>query len=140
MDKSVILEYMDARALVEETMEDIRKLERRKSQIVHDSVKGSMQDFPYAPTSFRLEGITYGPEDESNLDREREILEDRRAQAEHKRLEAEAIINQASARMQRIIRYRVMMDFPWEEVARRMGGRCTGDSARMEFQKWLKDS
>lgn len=140
MDKSVILEYMDARALVEETMEDIRKLERRKSQIVHDSVKGSMQDFPYASTSFHLEGIAYGPDGESTLDREREILEDRRAQAEHKRLEAEAIINQASARMQRIIRYRVMMDFPWEEVARRMGGRCTGDSARMEFQKWLKDS
>ena len=124
--------------MIQETAEDIRKLEQRKGQIVHDTVKGSMQDFPYAATSFRLEGIAYGTEDESTLDREREILEDRRAQAEHKRLEAEAIINQASARMQRIIRYRVMQNLDWETVADRMGGNCTGDSVRMEFNRFLE--
>ena len=50
MDKSVILEYMDAKALEKETEEDLREI--RNAATVSDKVKGSNPDFPYNSQSF----------------------------------------------------------------------------------------
>ena len=53
MDKKVIYEYVDAKALVKETEEDIQK--NRKTTSVYDKVRGSNPEFPYQPQSFSVQ-------------------------------------------------------------------------------------
>lgn len=132
VDKKVIYEYVDAKELVKETEEDIRR--HRKTESVKDKVKGSNPEFPYNPQSFNISGLI----EESTTDEEERILEERRANAKKIKMKAEKVINTAPVRMQRIIRFRIMRDLTWNEVADRMGGNCTGDSIRMEFQNWMK--
>lgn len=133
IDKKVIYEYMDAKALVKETEEDIRR--HHKSISVKDKVKGSNPEFPYNPQSFSISGDI---ERDIDFDEEEKVLEERRTNAKKIKIKAEKVINTASVRMQRIIRFRIMRDLTWNEVAERMGGNCTGDSIRMEFQNWMK--
>ncbi|MCI6467462.1 MAG: RNA polymerase subunit sigma-70 [Faecalicatena sp.] len=133
MDKKIIYEYVDAKELVKETEEDIRK--HRKSISVKDKVRGSNPEFPYNPQSFNISGLV---EENINMDEEEKILEERRANAKKIKIKAEKVINTASVRMQRIIRFRIMRDLTWNEVAERMGGNCTGDSVRKEFENFMK--
>ena len=65
MDKNVIYEYMDAKALVKETEEDIRR--HRRKTIVQDKVTGSNPEFPYQPQSFNISGCV---ENSVNVDEE----------------------------------------------------------------------
>ena len=133
MDKKAIFEYVDARALVKETEEDIQN--NRKSTTVYDKVRGSNPEFPYQPQSFSVQGIV-----EEDLDDEEEkILQERKLNAKRLKVRAEKAINAAPVRMQRIIRFKIMQDLEWNEVAEKMGGNCTGDSIRMEFQRWMKE-
>lgn len=124
---------MDAKALVKETEEDIQN--NRKSTVVHDKVRGSNPDFPYQPQSFSVQGIV----EEGLDDEEEQILQERKMNAKRLKVRAEKVINKAPVRMQRIIRFRIMEDLKWSEVAEKMGGNCTGDSVRMEFQNWMKE-
>lgn len=133
MDKTVIYDYVDARALVKETEEDIQK--NRRTSAVYDKVRGSNPEFPYQAQSFSVQGIVEKGMDED----EEQVLQERRQNAKKLKVLAEKVINKAPVRMQRIIRFRIMEDLKWSEVAEKMGGNCTGDSVRMEFQKWMKE-
>ena len=70
---------------------------------------------------------------------EEKLLEERKRNAKLIKVKAERVINKAPVRMQRIIRFRVMQGLTWDSVAIKMGGRCTKDSVRMEFQNWMKE-
>ena len=134
MDKSVILEYMDAKALEKETEEDLREI--RNAATVSDKVKGSNPDFPYNSQSFCIHGV-----DGDRIDRTREkVLEDKLRTARRIRIEAEEVFNSAPLRIQRIIRLRIMQRLPWSAVAARLGGRSTENGVRMEFTRWLKEN
>ena len=139
MDKQILKDYVDACELVKETEEDIRRLKAKKGHTVQDSVRGSMHDFPYAPQSFHIEGDGYTYEDDRELREEEKLLLQRRANAEQIKLQAEKYINFAPVRIQRIFRLRIIKDLTWNAVAEKMGGRCTGESVRKEFQNWLKE-
>ena len=118
---------------MKETEEDIQN--NRKSTAVYDKVSGSNPEFPYQPQSFSVQGIV-----EEDLDDEEEkILQERKLNAKRLKVRAEKAINAAPVRMQRIIRFKIMQDLEWNEVAEKMGGNCTGDSVRMEFQRWMKE-
>ena len=134
MDKNVIYEYIDAKELVKETEEDIRR--HRRKTIVQDKVTGSNPEFPYQPQSFNISGCI---ENTVNIDEEERLLEERKLNAKRIKVKAERVINKAPVRMQRIIRFRVMQGLTWDEVAAKMKRKCTGDSARMEFQRWMKE-
>lgn len=134
MDKNIIYEYMDAKALVKETEEDIRR--HRRKTIVQDKVTGSNLEFPYQPQSFNISGCVENP---VNVDEEEKLLEERKRNAKLIKVKAERVINKAPVRMQRIIRFKVMQGLTWDSVAIKMGGRCTKDSVRMEFQNWMKE-
>lgn len=134
MDKNIIYEYMDAKALVKETEEDIRR--HRRKTFVQDKVTGSNPEFPYQPQSFNISGCI---ESAVNIDEEERLLEERKLNAKRIKVKAERVINKAPVRMQRIIRFKVMQGLTWDEVAVKMKGNCTGDSARMEFQRWMKE-
>lgn len=134
VDKNIIYEYMDAKALVKETEEDIRR--HRRKTFVQDKVTGSNPEFPYQPQSFNISGCV---ENTVNIDEEERLLEERKLNAKQIKVKAERVINKAPVRMQRIIRFKVMQGLTWDEVAAKMKGNCTGESARKEFQRWMKE-
>ena len=137
-DKQILKDYVDACDLVKETEEDIRKLKAKRGRTVQDSVKGSMQDFPYAPQSFHIEGTEYTYEDDRLLQEEERLLLQRKEHAEQIRLRAQQYINFAPIRIQRIIRMHYMMKMSWNEIAGKMGGRATESSLKMELHRFLE--
>lgn len=83
-----------------------------------------MHDFPFAPKSFRQEGIAYATvADPGQLDREELLLEERKAAAAQIKSQVEAWLNTIPVRMQRIIRYRIFEELSWRQVAMKMGRR-----------------
>ncbi len=136
-DKQILKDYVDACELVKETEEDIRKLKAKRERTVKDSVRGSMQDFPYATQSFHIEGTEYTYEDDRRLQEEEQILLQRKEHAEQIKLQAQQYINYAPVRIQRIIRMRYIKKLTWNEIAEKMGNSATEDSIKKEFQRFL---
>ena len=139
MEKSILEQYVDACELIRETEKDIRRLEA-KQHIVQDSVKGSMHDFPYAPQSFHVEGVS--SESVGNriaLQISRQLLQERKAKAEQLKHGVEQWMLTIPIRMQRIIRLRFFEGESWAEVARIMGRTATEDSIKKEFYRFLQE-
>lgn len=138
MNKEILNDYIDACALVEETEKDIARLQRRKQTIVTGNVKGSMNDFPYAETHFKVSGTAYTYSDDRQLRMEEKLLEDRKANAERIKLDVEQWMITIPMRMQRIIRYRFFEELSWEQAAAKIGKKATGESLRKEFERFLE--
>lgn len=139
MDKKVLLDYIDACKLVYETEQDIKRLKSKRKTIVTGSVKGSMEEFPYAEKHFHIEGTAYTYEEDSRLRYEEKILQERKDGAERVKLQVEEFMNTVPLRMQRIIRYKYFEGLSWEGVADRIGRNTTGDSLRMELDRFIKE-
>ena len=138
MDKDILKQYIDACEAVKETEEQIRQLQKNRKTVVVDAVKGSMHDFPFAEKTFRTEGLSYSVvADPGQLDREELILEERLQNAKRIKCDVEAWINTIPARMQRIIRYKFFEEMTWEQVARRLGRKATGEGVRKEFENFM---
>lgn len=135
MNKEILKQYIDACELIKETQEDIRRLQQR-GVVQNDSVKGSMTDFPYIQKTFHIQGVNI--ETEQQIEREKELLQQRLKQAKELKNEVESYLNTIPLRMQRIIRYKIFEQMTWEQVARKMGRRSTGDSVRKEFEAFIK--
>ena len=139
MDKEILTQYIDACELIKETERDIQRLRQRRKVILQDSVKGYMQEFPYAAQSYHIEGLAYATvRTPSLLDDEEELLEERRAAAAEIKVQVEAWLNTVPQRLQRIIRMKFFEELTWGEVAVRMGRKATADSVRMEFTNFMK--
>lgn len=140
MNKGILSEYTDACELIKETEHDIARLRKRKQTIVTGSVKGSMNDFPYAETHFKVEGTPYTYSDDMRLRAEEKLLEERKNNAEKIKTEVEAWMNTISMRMQRIIRYKFFEGLSWEQAASKIGGKATGESIKKEYQRFMKEN
>lgn len=141
MDKGILEQYIDACELVKETEEQIRRLKNNRKTVVVDTVKGSMHDFPFAPKSFKVTGIAHDVvADPGQLDREEAILQERLQNAERIKHDVEIWMNSISVRMQRIIRYKIFEKMTWEQVARRLGRKATGEGVRKEYENFMKES
>ena len=137
MDKNILEQYIDACELIKETEEDIRKLKRKKA-VIQDSVKGSNPDFPYQPQSFHIEGTREEVKDKICLEYEEKLLKERKANAERIKLDVESWMNTIPTRMQRIIRFKIFEGMKWEDTANKLGRNNSGESIRMELQRFLK--
>lgn len=137
MDKQILKDYIDAVELMKETEEDIQALEEKKKQMAHICVKGSNPDFPYQEQHFSVEGIAFSWADDAALRGELKALAERKRLAEQIRARAQQEINRAPARIQRIIRFRYFKGMSWEETAKKMGRGSTGDSVRMELDRFF---
>lgn len=137
VDKKILEQYVDACEMIRETEQDIKRLKRKRQTIVTGSVKGSMNDFPYAETHFKFEGTSFTYTDDVQLRIEEKLLEERKAQSEEIKLQVEQWMNSIPVRMQRIIRYKFFEGMNWEQVAVRMGRKCTEGSIKMEFQRFM---
>ena len=136
MTKQILTDYIDACELIKETELDIRKL--RKHEIVHDKVSGSNPEFPYQSMNFNVEGAVEISLDEKHLEKEKELLKQRKKRAEEIKLEVETWMNTIPLRMQRIIRYKIFERDSWERVAIKMGDNVTADSVRMEYYNFMR--
>ncbi len=138
MNKQILSEYIDACELIKETEEDIKRLNKRKQMIIQANVKGSNPEFPYQEKHFKIKGSPFSYVDDSALQYQEKILEERKAKAEAIKRKVEEWMNMLPVRMQRIIRMRYFEKMAWEEIAKRMGRKATADSVRMEFKNFLK--
>jgi len=142
MEKAEIIaalnDYIDAKELYDETVNEIARLQRRKGTVLQDSVKGSMQEFPYAAKNFHVAGIVYSPEDDSKLRQDEDILAERARTTGETRRKVEMYINRIPARMQRIIKYKMFDGETWEDVAAKIGRKATADSVKKEYQRFLE--
>lgn len=137
MDKQILRDYVDACELIKETEADIRKLEKKKKHVVVGSVKGSMQGHPYCAKNFHIEGVEYDYQDDIQLRMEEKLLGERKENAERIKSQAQAIINQAPVRIQRIIRFRYWEGLSWNKIADTLGRGASEDSIRMELDRYL---
>lgn len=131
-------DYVDAEALYKETVKEMTAIERKKTTIVHDFVKGSSQSFPYTAGNIHISGIQYTPEDEATLKEDEEILKERARKTKETKMLVEHYMLRIPPRMQRIIRYRIFEGEAWEDVATKMGRNATGDSVRMEYKRFIE--
>lgn len=138
MDKHILDQYIDVCALIEEVEEDIRKLKKKKKTIVQTNVSGSNPDFPYNPQHFKIQGTTFTFKEDSRLQMEEKLLDQRKEDAEKIKIQVEEWMNTIPQRMQRIIRYKAFEGMTWQQVAQRMGRDATKDSVRMEFNNFME--
>lgn len=93
VDKKILEQYVDACEMIRETEQDIKRLQRKRQTIVTGSVKGSMNDFPYAETHFKIAGTSFTYTDDAQLRIEEKLLEERKAQSEEIKLQVEQWMN-----------------------------------------------
>ena len=139
MDKSILYQYIDACELVKDTEREIEQIRRRRREIVTDKVKMSDYDFPFGQISYTIRGIPYDAQDQKVLERQEQILEERKAAAEVIKLQVEEWLSTVPPRMQRIIKYKIFEGMTWGEVAVRMGRKATADSVKKEFQRFMEE-
>ena len=137
MDKKILEDYIDACAFIKDTEAEIARLEKKK-RYVQDKVRGSNPDWPYEERSFNIGGTTETVPDSAALAKERQILDEQRRIALDLKLGVEEWMKEIPFRMQRIIKYKFFNRLSWEEVATLMGKKCTSDSVKKEFQRFMK--
>lgn len=137
MNKKLLNDYIDACELIKETELEIERLEGKQSTIAVDKVTGSMNDFPYAQTSFKIEGAVDIKRDENAIITQKLILIERKKQAEQIKQQVEKWMNKIPVRMQRIIKYHFFEGLSWGKTADKIGREATGDSVRMEFERFF---
>lgn len=137
MDKKILEDYIDACAFIKDTEAEIARLKKKK-RYVQDKVRGSNPDWPYEERSFNIGGTTETVQDSAALAKERQILDEQRKIAMDLKLGVEEWMKEIPFRMQRIIKYKFFNRLSWEEVATLMGKKCTADSVKKEFQRFMK--
>ena len=138
MDKTVLNDYIDACENIKDTEKHIARLKKRKKTVIQTNVSGSNPEFPYEKKHFKVQGVQFSYSDEDRLKKEEAVLEERKANAEELKLEVDQWMNTIPNRMQRIIRYKIFEGMSWEDVAKRLGRKATGDSVRKEYENFFK--
>lgn len=138
LNKDILMDYIDACELVKETEADIQKL--RKTEMVHDKVSGSNPDFPFQAQNFNISGQVEHYMESSELEKEKQLLQDRMVKARYKKIMVEKWMANAPARIQRLVRLKYFERLSWEQVAERLGGNSSGESIKKEFQRFMKNN
>ena len=139
MDKKILSEYIDACELVEETEQEIKNIRKKKIPSILGNVKGSNPEFPYQPKNFYISGAEFDYGDDRNLRRLEKALTERKEKAEEIKVQTEEWMNTIPMRMQRIIKYKIFQGLTWGETAEKIGRKATGDSIRMEMERFFKE-
>ena len=138
MDKQILAQYLDACELVNETQNEIRRLEEDYGRYAMDSVKGSNPNFPYQPVTIRIEGCALDP---YKTDREHrrlmEVLNERLDNANSLRVDVEAWLNTVPMRISRIIRMKYLQGMTWDTISGRLN-MGTKDAARKAFERFME--
>lgn len=138
VDKKILSDYIDACAFIKETEKEIARLKKNKKTVI-DKVKGSNPNFPYEPRSFGVNGTTETCANKDALRYEEQLLETQKKEAEELKVQVDEWMNTIPFRMQRIIRYKIFNGLTWKEVATLMGKKCTENSVKKEYQRFMEE-
>ncbi len=138
MNKQILSDYIDACAMIKETENEIRRLERKKKTIIQTNVKGSNPNFPYQEQHFKITGTALTYTEDSSLRYNQKVLEEQKAAAEKIKNQVDQWMLTIPARMQRSIRKKYFEGLSWDEVALQMGRKATSDSIKMELHRFLE--
>lgn len=136
MDKRTLSDYTDLCELIKEMEKEIK--DRKKTEVVHDKVSGSNQEFPYQKRGFHVSGIKETAIESDGIKRKMYALKKKKRRAEELKEEIDGWMDGMPARMQRIVRMRYFEKKTWDEVAMQFGMTVTADSVRMEFERFMK--
>lgn len=139
MDKNILNDYIDACENIKDTERDIKRLQAKKKDIIQTSVSGSNSKFPYEKKHFVIQGSRFSYEDDCSIRMYEKTLQERKEKAEELKHQVEQWMNTIPNRMQRIIRYKIFEGMTWEQVATRIGRKTTGESVRMEFNRFMEE-
>lgn len=139
MDKMILEQYIDACELIKETEKEIRDLQKKKKTVVQTNVRGSNPEFPYNPQHFVIQGTTFSYDEDKELREKERILEERKTNAEEIKTQVEEWMNGIPMRMQRIIKYKLFENLTWQQVAEKMGRKYSGETARKQFENFMKE-
>lgn len=140
MDKAILEDYIDACEQIRETEKEISALKKKRKTIIQTNVSGSNPDFPYEKKHFKIQGTAITVREDSRLRQQEKVLEERKENAERLKQQVEEWLNMIPNRMQRIIRYKIFEGKSWEQVATKIGRKATGNSVRMEFERFMKNN
>ena len=144
MDRSVLFQLKDIHKEIWELEKRIQVHRKRLKKIdkqVSDVVKGTGRYGCYG--NMRVHG-----HNDPNYIREKMELNQKLKQMEslklmllEKEVEAEKYIESIQeSRLRRILRFRFEDEMTWQQVAKAMGGRCTADGCRMEYNRWIMET
>ncbi len=139
LDKKILEEYIHACILLKETEGEIQELENKRTPAILGKVKGSNPEFPYQACSFTISSSLFDDEDKKELQKQRQILEERKARARKVKLRVEEWMNMMPMRMQRIVKYKFLEGMTWEETAAKISKKATGEGVRKELERFLKE-
>lgn len=129
--QSILQELPEIDRKIKKTEESIEKLMTEGTVV--DSVSGGSGGTQH----FRIEGMPAKTLKTKRIDLY--VLRATRTRMEAQKREVDDFLNRMDDfRMKRIIRYRFFEGLRWQEVADKMGGSCTEDSVKKEFQRFMK--
>lgn len=136
VNRDLLEQYTDAVKLIKETKETIKKLEKRNSVQTKDTVSGSNSEFPFQPMHFVIQGKTHDEDDKIERQKRRQQIQIE--QAEKLKNDVEEWMLTIPFRMRRIIKFKIFEEMNWQQVAKHIGGKATGESVRKEFETFMK--
>ena len=143
VDREALLQLSEIKKeiadLEERISNDERKMEEYRNLVVSDTVTGTRPDGTFG--SIKITGLDRRQYNRQKLlvNHKREMLRRLQEKLLQKEIKAEEYIQTIQdSRLRRILRYRYVDGLPWQQVAKRMKGKCTADSCRMEAQKIFK--
>ena len=143
MDKGALLQLSEIKKEIADLEERIRKDERKMEEysnlVVSDTVTGTRPDGTFGP--IKITGLDRKHYNRQKLlvNHKREMLKGLQEKLLQKEIEAEEYIQTIQdSRLRQILRYRYVDGLTWQQVSKKMKGKCTADSCRMEAQKIFK--
>lgn len=142
ISKEILIQYSDLQEEVKEVRERIEKTEKQIAKLEEDgNVVDSVSGGNGGTQHFKIEGFPY-PE----YSRKKTLLYARKATLASLEMELMETLNQVEkfiasvddSRIRRIITLRFNDNLSWYKVAERLGGKCTADSVRMEFNRFME--
>lgn len=142
INKSILEQYADMMAEIDELQENVDRLERKLDKIqddgcVKDIVKGGEGGIQH----FMLEGFPM-PEFERTRKawiKRKDLLERRKVDLEEKTNDIEEFINEIDdSLVRRIIEYRIVQQMPWRKVALHIGKGTTEEAVRKIYERYLQ--
>lgn len=131
--------------LLEDELSRLKERRRDAGHILTDSVRGSMDIFPYTLRTFSVSGLS--DDDIGAKEAIRKDIQKARIQLVRKKKECakayrkvnEIIMGIKDSEMRQILTLKYIYGKGWNGIAQHIGGKATADSVRVKHDRFLKN-
>lgn len=136
---TITIEELEQYLFEKRECEDLKRREAQYSgrgNVVRDTVRGSMTEYPYTAHTIRIEGVSSRSiNTRSRL--QRQYSRKRKALMEHTLRIEHWLETVQDSKIRCIVRYRYMDGLSWSEVSRRVFGKRSANHARMALNRYF---